>query len=477
MSIIQAIISNSPSEQNDPRRAFRAGLLSTVRHGPVDSRVPNRRYGALSTYPLQAPSNDQPGSSYEAAMVAGGVIHNASKLKLDAASIQLFMQRRITIPARFEEIVGDTFGSEDIEELSDRLAHAAVDYPKLVRYALGGKLDSAVRAMPAVGVVLENGSCFTKKNEEELLTLLTEVSGWLMLAALCDRGRAARRRIFKPTGIQALDRQEGKRGTTVATVANGLAYNSGWIGEILGFYWKSKDGLLTAEEERKITSIPGLVDHGLRELARLQKVHGSNLPTMVESWQRVARDGNRYIRRRLRALGRKHGNLTLTKYNGEDALMLLFLACLQVSAWNTDTTDKAITSKWDTINDGCRPKFNAVYRALKQIRYGLAPEPLAMPTRANTMARALFFLVRNLITNDPKACGFTGRKAPIDLDEVEKAYWVQAARRGRKGVHGKEPFATDVSKGSQQIYGNAVMQGNAAFLEEVHGPIWRQLHL
>ena len=206
-------------------------------------------------------------------------------------------------------------------------------------------------------------------------------------------------------------------------------------------------------------------------------MHGSNLPAVLEIWQRVAPDGNRYIRRRLRALGRKHGNLTLTEYNGENALMLLFLACLQVSAWHTDTTAKTDTSKWDTINDGPGPKFNAVYRALKRIRQGLAPEPLVMPDRANTMARALFFLVRNLITNDPKACGFSGRKAAIDLNEVKKVYRVQDARRGRRGVHDKEPFAVDAFKCFQKVYGNTVTQGNAAVLEEVHGPIWRQLHL
>ena len=97
--------------------------------------------------------------------------------------------------------------------------------------------------------------------------------------------------------------------------------------------------------------------------------------------------------------------------------------------------------------------------------------------RANTMARALFFLVRNLITNDPDACGFAGRKAPIDLDEVEKAYRVQASRRSGNGCPGNEPFATDTIKGFRKVYGDAVSQRNAAFLEEVHGPIWRQLHL
>ena len=254
-------------------------------------------------------------------------------------------------------------------------------------------------------------------------------------------------------------------------------YNSGWIGEILGFYWKSKIGLLTAEDEAKIASVPGLLAHGRHVLTGLEAKYGEGLPAIVEAWQCEARDGNRCMRRRLDALSRKHGNLTLTKHNGDEALIRLFLACLQVSAWRTEITDGPGTAKRDRLNDDPPEKFSNVYRALKQIGNKGDLKPLNMPARSNTMARELFFLIRNLITNDPGAKGFTGPEAQIDVEKVENAWRHQVAKRRGPRFCDDEAFTAMAIKGFREVYETAADGGNAAFLEEVRGPFWRQLHL
>lgn len=485
---------NQPGKQEGvigSRKEFRTGLLALVRFCPSNSRVPSRRYGALSFYPRQPAANDDPTCGYETAMIQAGVLHDTSELKLDAKSILRFMDRRITIHVRFKEIITDAIGLSDLDDLSERLAEQAAHRPELVKLALGGKLESAARAIPHIGKLKQNGSHFTREDGERLIALLADVSYWQLLAGLCDRARAAHRRLYEPTGIQALDRQEGDRATTVVTVAKGLDYNNGLVAEVLGFYRKSKIEPLTADEEATIASFPGLILHGERVMAKLAAEYGDDLPFVVEAWQRVVRDGNRYMRRKLAAFLRKHGNLTLTRHNGEEPLVLLFLACLQVSAWQAETVTKADLAewkkrhgrKWIKTADEEIPARSNIHRALTNIWEGRPARPVAMPTRANPVARRLFFLVRNLITNDPRAVGFAGRDEGIGLDAIEEAYSLQNARWGAentkffRGYCSNEAFRTDSIDGFKEFYIDARKGRNRPILEEVRGPIWRQLHL
>jgi hypothetical protein len=165
----------------------------------------------------------------------------------------------------------------------------------------------------------------------------------------------------------------------------------------------------------------------------------------------------------LRAIGAKRfGNKTLTKYHGEDALMLLWLVCLQASAWRVEGADNR----------------NNVYRALERVRKGLDPEPSSMPETSDEVARELFFLIRNLITNDPHAEGFGGcAAAPIVFEKVIQAHGGHASRRKSSTQLSNEPFLSAVTRKFYSVYQIAERRGDLALLEEVRGPIWRQLHL
>lgn len=485
---------NEQSDQNSPTgpvwsgrrwKRLKTDFLNVVGHGLANSRSTYWRFRALEAYPVQPLGAYQQGSDYDQMMRAAGVVLDTSGLDLLAPDIENFISRHVPIPADFMEIVASPLGLKDVDVLSHDLADAALLHPQLVRFAISGRLASAVLAMPAVDATDNEGSRFTKEMEEKLFMLLVELAAWHQLIGLCRAGRNARRRYYKPTGIPVFDRQKGNRATTVANVGRQYAYRAARVETILGFYATTKFRDLRPDEEQQIISIPGLVSYGRQEEARLRAEFGDDLPAIVDGWHRTARIGNRYVRRRTSAFLRNaHGNKTLTKEQGEEALVLLFLSCLQVSAWLVVTPDESSTEKHDKINNVDQDKFNLIYRALKQIRGGITLEPVVMPDRANPIARELFFLIRNLITNVKGAHGFIGRtNGRINLGKVEKAYWKQDARRGKDWVAGKsyilgnEPFAADAIEGFRKVHDDAEAQGNAPLLEEVRGPIWRQLHL
>ena len=456
-------MSNIPEKKS--QREHTADFRYAVARKLASSQVPGWRHGILCMQPITCPDAASR-NRFRKAMLTANVITDTSRLKLDANSIQRFIEQRSPISSILGEEIAGAARLGDLDDLSERLADAAVHHPSVVRSAIAGRLATAVRKMPPIGAMLPDGTLFGVDQEEALLTLLVELSAHLQLIALCRAGRDARRRYFRPTGIRVLDHQRDRRATTVQHVVDTIKYNQDLISPILDMYNRPANQPLTREEDDMISAFPGLVQHGRRVLTHLGRNHGRHVLKIVNGWHRAARAGSRLVRSRVNAIEKEcHENKTVTKFHGEDALVLLWLTCLQAAAWREEDENKRI----------------GVYRALRRMRDGLDPVEQPMPKRSNEAARELFFLIRNLVAKDPGSHGFCGPNAPVDLDKVEQVYWNEAAKRtaktSAKTTLSNEAFRSNSTKGARKIYDDAVARGDQAFIEEVRGPLWRQLHL
>lgn len=442
--------------------AAEAELSAAIARQLAGSETPAMRYYRLSSLPL-VPAGTRPQTAgLDRAMIRDHVILDASKLILQPRDIEKFLGQHFDVPAALWWEVASAARLGDLDDLSERLAYAAEEHEAVVRNAIAGKLASAALAIPAVGSAKPAGGLFTKEEEEELLVLVVDTSAYHQLIAVWRAGFEAHCRCFKPTGIPALDRQPGSRATTVYHVAETILYNAEEAIKVLRLFKASKNRPLTQREKELIYSHPGLLADGRCLEAELRMRFGGRTEAVVNQCHKVAHSWTRRIRRSMRAFDRKsYGNTRLTTFQGQDALGLLWLVCLQAAAWRVeDEADR-----------------NGVYKALRQIRAGKAPEPVDMPNAADFVARQLFFLVRSLAAKDPKSCGY-GRTADASprIERIERA-WAIEYNKQRQGTAGSEGFSVQMTKGTYKTYQAAVDRGDNAFLEEVHGPIWRQLHL
>ena len=442
--------------------AAEAELSAAIARQLAGSETPAMRYHRLSSLPLVTTGTGAQTAGLRRAMIRDNVVLDASKLILQPRDIEEFLGQHFDVPAALWWEVASAARLGDLDDLSERLAYAAEEYEAVIRHAIAGKLESAALAIPALGSVKPAGGFFTEEDEEELLVLVVDTSAYHQLIALWRAGLEAHYRCFKPTGIPALDRQPGSRATTVSHVAETILYNAEEATRVLKFFKATKNRSLTQEEEELIHSYPGLLDHGRLLEAELRMRFGRRTKAVVNQCHKLAHLWTRRIRRSMRAFNRKsYGNTRLTTFQGQDALGLLWLVCLQAAAWRVE--DEA--------------SHNGVYKALRQIRAGKPPEPVEMPKAADFVARQLFFLVRNLVAKDPKSYGYGGTAdAAPRIEEIEQA-WATEYDKQRQGTAGSEGFSVQMTKGACKVYQAAVTRGDHAFLEEVRGPIWRQLHL
>lgn len=387
-------------------------------------------------------------------LISRGVIYDTRQLKLRPERIEKSIRARCKMPSEHQDKFVDALSLANLPDLSRRLAQVGAICPEPIIHALGGKLASAVQAVPPTGFI----SGFESFTPEYILSLIVEVAKYHLLISLVWAGEAAYRRCFEPTGMNALDEQPGTRATTVRRVAGVIAWNASWMLPLLNLYLATKNRPATQVEEDAIKAAPGLLDEGLRWEQELNRMFGASTRAFVKRCHRLARYwSGRIHTTALREMRSAHANTTMYTAHGTEPLDRLWL-----------------TRNW--VGTG-KSNNSALERAMTSIRAGRAIRKPAFGAKCDVETRQLFFLVRNCVARDPKAQAVRAAGRDGDLmaaiERVWQAELIKKALATKKG----EPFSAEMTTTGRDAYRQAVATNDQAFLAEVDGLIWRQLQL
>lgn len=433
----------------------------------VEYRNPSKEWAAIEQIlPIKPGLQPTAPSVLDRELIAHKIIYDTRQLKLQKERIEKFLSSRCAIPSKHRIKLVDVLGLMPLPELSEELAVLGQHHPEVVHLALSGKIASAVHAVPNRPFSVGSQDYSINK----MLDLVADVAGYHLLIALRRAGEDAYRRCFEPTGLDVLDYQpgrmmpDGKRGqrpTTVKHAAGVISWNAEWIMPIIALYEASKQRSLTPEEEQLITNEPGLVEEGKRWEKELTRLFGQQTAAFVDRCNRLARVWSKYIHvEARREFKNAPANRTLYAARGENPLVNLWLACAQARGWTKPN----------------RANQNLLKQAIKSIHKREVVVRAPVPEQSDPEARQIFFLIRNCVTRDPKshAMRLGGRDRDV-IAKIERAWQAEQAKRTLQP--GAELFSVDLIDGAYKVYQSAEAANDTAFLAEVHGQIWRQLHL